>query len=66
MSQVVYLCECVFMHRSSLSTGLINQFSDVGQVPAQCFTQDAQWLYSLHQTLCVMLRLLQLTLRLIG
>lgn len=53
------------MYRGSLSPGLIDQLPDVRQIPAQCFSQHAQWLYPLHETLCAMLHLLQLTLRLI-
>lgn len=62
-SSCVFLC--VFMYRGSLSPGLINQFSDVRQIPAQCFSQHAQRLYPLHETLCAILHLLQFTLRLI-
>lgn len=64
--QIVYFSLCVFVYRGGLASGLIDQLSDVRQIPAQCFSQHAQRLYPVHQTLCTMLRLLQLTLRLIG
>ncbi len=54
------------MYRGGLSSGLIDQLSDVRQIPAQCFSQHAQRFYPVNQTLCAILHLLQLTLRLIG
>lgn len=56
--------QCVY--RGRLSSGLINQLSDVGQIPAQRFSQHAQRLYTLHQAHRALRRLLQLPLRLIG
>lgn len=64
----VFLCAClcVFMYRCGLPSGLVNQGSDLRQVPVQRFSQHAQWLYPLHQTLRTMLCHLQLMLSLIG
>lgn len=62
----VILCKRVSVYRSSLASGLIDQISDVGQVPAKRFSQHAQRLHAFQEAFCAKLRLLNLAPHLIG